>query len=432
LLACDSDNFIQEKSKMAKLRPKVNSHPRFVTFFVAVFIFIAASDHVTFGSVGQTDGPLVGAVTEHSAKVFVRTRNSADVAVEYSTNESLLVSAQTAAIRTSIEADWTSMVLLDGLEPETTYFYTVLVNGVRQQRAPYPSFTTFPVPGSLADFSFAVLTDLASTAICPTCPAPVYAQVLKRMPSFVLQIGDFDHRNPQALKEMRKMHREVRGGGTKSVAGRDFARYLAPRLPLFHVWDDHDYGADNGNKTFFARAAAIRAFKEYYPTPDLANPTAGIWHKFSYGQADFFMLDDRSQRDPDSDPDGPDKSLLDGDKIPDGQKDWLKNSLLNSTALWKFVVSGVCFNPTCKPGEGWGAFNSEREELLDFIKQNGIQGVIVISGDLHSGGGIDDGTNAGVPEITVPPTNLKVGPPDPWGYGAKGWRGACARTDMLW
>lgn len=365
-----------------------------------------------------TDGPLIGGVTDNSAKVFVRTDSSASVVIELSKDASLASSILTPPVWTLAEVDFTTIVKLTDLQPQTTYYYRILVDGIPQQNAPFPSFTSFPSPGATKDFSFAVVSDLVSVNKFPADPAPVYAQVMAETPAFVLQIGDFDHRDPKTLEAMRQMHREVRGPYTAS--GLDFFRYIAPRFPVFHVWDDHDYGANNGDKTFPGRLAALKAFQEYYPTPDLANPVAGIWHKFTYGQAEFFMLDLRSQRDPNFIPDGPRKSMLDGNRIPNGQKAWLKISLLTSTARWKFLISSVPFNPTSKPKDGWGAFVTEWAEIVNFIRQFGIQGVIVISGDLHSGGGIDDGTSAGFPEITVPHTNLRGGDSGPAGSWSEG------------
>jgi alkaline phosphatase D len=406
---------------MRRYSLKMVNYCKIIVFPATILLVTMAMVNTSFALVSQTDGPLVGGVTDTSARIFARTNRSANVAVEYSKDVSLVSSIQTNTVTTSRRHDWTTIVHLEGLEPQTKYYYAVLVNGIRQQNAPYPSFTTFPMTGSSTNFSFTVLADLINLQNFPGHPAPVYAQVMKENPAFVLQIGDFDQRDPKTLEEMREMHREVRGGRKATASGDDFSRYIAPRFPLFHIWDDHDYGNNNGDKNFYARAIALKAFKEYYPTPELANPSAGIWHKFSYGQAEFFMIDDRSQRDPNSDPDGPGKSLLDGDGIPSGQKEWLKEGLLNSSAAWKFIISGVAFNPTCKPLDSWGAFKTERREILDYIRQNSIQGVIVISGDLHSGGGIDNGTNAGVPEITVPHTNMTGhNPTGPVGVWSKG------------
>ena len=49
---------------------------------------------------------------------------------------------------------------------------------------------------------------------------------------------------------------------------------------------------------------------------------------------------------------------------------------------------------------------AERTELVDFIEANRIAGVVIISGDVHSGGAIDNGTNSRFPEMSVPFANL--------------------------
>jgi alkaline phosphatase D len=89
------------------------------------------------------------------------------------------------------------------------------------------------------------------------------------------------------------------------------------------------------------------------------------------------------------------------------QKAWLLNSLLNSTATWKFIVSSSVWNPHSKQDDSWAQFKHEQDAIVDFIRTNSITGVIFMSGDLHSGGAIDDGTNSYFPEISVPNTNTE-------------------------
>jgi hypothetical protein len=60
--------------------------------------------------------------------------------------------------------------------------------------------------------------------------------------------------------------------------------------------------------------------------------------------------------------------------------------------------------------------------LVDFINNNAITGVIFLTGDLHSGGAIDDGTHSDFPEMSVPHTNMNAssfstGPPGIWSEG---------------
>lgn len=378
---------------------------RYKTYIVWIVLIICT---LSVQAAFQTDGPLVGGVTERSARVFIRTDVPALVQIEYSTLSDLNESTLSDTQYTDANRDYTTIIELNNLEPQTIYYYRVLVDGASQQQEALPSFETFPRTHGPVSFRFAVIADLINTLTYPEVPAPVYQQVAAVDPKFVLQIGDFDHRNPQTLTSMRNMHRDVRG--SYSIAGNDFLEQISSRYPIFHTWDDHDYGMNNGDKTWLGRSDALQAFYEYYPTPERPNPS-GIWYKFSYANCEFFMLDVRSQRDPDTDPDGPEKSLLDGDNIPDGQKQWLLDGLLASNARWKFLVSGVPFNPTSKPDDGWSAFETERSEIMRFIADNDIEGVILISGDLHSGGAIDLGDHSGYPEISVPHTNLAVTTP---------------------
>ncbi len=364
-------------------------------------------------------GPMVaGAVTEDSARISLRTDEATSVAVEVATSADFSNAVRTDEFTTSSSRDFTQIVTISNLLPGTKYFYRSIVAGDVFATPQTYSFSTAP-SGSVPEFRFAVTADLTNTLSKPTVPAAAYASIRDEGVEFMLQVGDFDHSNPGNLSVMRLMHRSVRSDA--SEAGADFAEFIAPGIPLYHIWDDHDFGTNNADKTFPAKADALEAFDEYYPTPTRPNEN-GIWHSFQYAEAEFFMLDVRSNRDPAEDPDGPDKSMLDGDAIAGGQLEWLKNGLRNSTATWKFLVSGVPFNDSAKPSDSWGAYARERNELLDFINVEGIENVLVISGDLHTGGALDDGTNSEIPEISVPHTNLQTnsaasGEPGDWSSG---------------
>jgi alkaline phosphatase D len=138
----------------------------------------------------------------------------------------------------------------------------------------------------------------------------------------------------------------------------------------------------------------------------LPSASYGIWQYFQYANVDFFVLDGRSQRDPNTDPDDTNKSMLDGNNLgPVGQLEWLKQGLLNSTARWKIIFSSVPTNPTVKLFDSWGAFQTEWNNLKQFIQTNQISGIVFVSGDLHMGG-IDNGNASGFPEMVVPSPNL--------------------------
>jgi len=351
-----------------------------------------------------TEYPIVGAATPTGAKVHLRTDAVEDVAIEYADNKNFRNSTTTSEVTTAAANDYTVVFSLSGLSADTTYWYRVQYDGVVQSTAYVMKFTTLPSAGN---FSFAVFADVAPTDRA----AAAYANAKNDGARFALQIGDFDHGNPSTLAEMRAMHRRVRDVST--LHGADFAQQIASKMPVVHVWDDHDYGDNDEDKNFEGRDDAWQAFDEYWPGYDRPSADEGLWHSFVVGDAEFFVLDLRSQRDPGTDTDNSSKSMLDGDEIVDDQKDWLKAGLRTSAKTWKFIVSSVTMNPTARPAstDHWGSYETELDELADFIADNDIEGVVVLSGDLHTGGAVDDGTNSGLatPELCVPHTNLLAG-----------------------
>lgn len=88
----------------------------------------------------------------------------------------------------------------------------------------------------------------------------------------------------------------------------DFVNLILRRTPIIHQWDDYDSGLNNIDKTYSGWNFTQRAFKEYVPSYPLPSITPGVWQKFSYAQAECFVLDCRSQRDPGADPDNPTKA----------------------------------------------------------------------------------------------------------------------------
>lgn len=357
-------------------------------------------------SVSVTHGPIVGGVTSESAVIFLRTSAEADVRIVASTSPDFSPPRVFSSMTTALaENDSTVHTQLTDLEPGTTYYYTALV-GLRPAILPGPPrFQTAPEGEAPLDFSFGVLSDLSRRNL----GAQAYAQLDADQPAFVLQIGDFDHGDPARLEpntvdDWRAMSRRVL---RDSRAGLAFARYIGPGYAFYHIWDDHDYGFNNADRTAPWKGLATQAFREYYPMPPLPNPAGGNWYSFRYAQAEVFMLDLRSQRDPNDEPDSAEKSMLDGAELTNGQKQWLMDGLLNSTARWKFIVSSSVWNPNSKQTDSWFQFAFEQAELVQFIRDNGITGVVILSGDLHSGGAIDDGSNSFFPELSVPTTNIR-------------------------
>eukprot|EP01127_Copromyxa_protea_P020532 TRINITY_DN6889_c0_g1_i1.p1 TRINITY_DN6889_c0_g1~~TRINITY_DN6889_c0_g1_i1.p1 ORF type:complete len:208 (+),score=28.22 TRINITY_DN6889_c0_g1_i1:119-742(+) len=64
------------------------------------------------------------------------------------------------------------------------------------------------------------------------------------------------------------------------------------------------------------------------------------------------------------------------------QKESVKQFLLGP-GTFKFLVSPVPWSARMIMSDGWSGYLTEREEILDFIVENNIKGVVLLSGDTH-------------------------------------------------
>lgn len=372
----------------------------------------------------MTHGPITGAVTSNTAQVWLRTNEPAQVKIEYADDASPNATHLTGEVISNATSDFTLHIPLEQLAPATVYDISVWVNGRKQ--AQDGRFKTFPNTSDAAPFKMVVLTDFAYGA---ALPVKTFESAAAENPDLVFIGGDFDHRDPKLLPDKRQMFRDLYADNPQSAVY-TFVNEILHRYPLAHQWDDHDYGGDNSDRTAAWRPTAFQVFREYFPSYPLGK--YGIYQSFRYGKdVDVFILDNRSQRDPNQMPDSPEKSMLNGEHHPDGQLQWLLDGLKNSTATWKLVMSSVPMNKTMLKGDSWANFADERETIVQYIHDNKIGGVIVIAGDLH-GGAMDNGHNAELPDMVVPGANLTTCfsvPLEKLGEWSNGTYGSAAHAD---
>ncbi|MCB9852158.1 MAG: alkaline phosphatase family protein [Phycisphaerales bacterium] len=146
----------------------------------------------------------------------------------------------------------------------------------------------------------------------------------------------------------------------------------------FGIWDDHDYGPNNSDSTWQWKDAALEAFKEYFPGTYGLPDAPGCFQKFSWGDVDVFLLDDRTYRDPNDSP-KPDKTMFGAAQLA-----WLKQGLAESKAKVKLIVNGNQMLSDVHPHESWGTyFKPERDAFLRWLWDNKIGGVFFLAGDRH-------------------------------------------------
>ncbi len=285
---------------------------------------------------------------------------------------------------------------------------------------------TLPLPGQY--------TDRLRFAVCSCSSYPhgyfsVYRMMANRADlDFVMHLGDYIYEYGQ--DEYGDHPERLLDPAHEIVSLDDYRRRYAlyrrdVDLQAAHathsfvtVWDDHETtdnsykdGANNHNEGegdwFERKRLAIQAYFEWLP---IRPPTASqdsIYRAFRFGDlADFVMLDTRlegreKQLDNPVDP----ARIEQRDLLGQTQKDWFKNQLAVSQGIWKFVGQQVMFAQLqilelqrLLPGvpnndfspliavnmDQWDGYPTEREEILDFIDEQGIQNTVILTGDIHT------------------------------------------------
>lgn len=206
-----------------------------------------------------------------------------------------------------------------------------------------------------------------------------------------------------------------------------YASFLnnSSNITVFGTYDDHDYGVNNGDKTYkYAKQAGVAFLKftgepktspmfrraengfglygvkmfdfsrevgnelmtdaEAGIDPDVvprSNKTRGEYLKTTVA---VFVLDCRTNKSPwrKMSPD------FQGDMLGERQWQWFEAAIANSRAEVNVIVNGLQVNPDTRiPDaniyERWGAFPTARQRLYDAILQDGVKAPFLISGDVH-------------------------------------------------
>lgn len=144
------------------------------------------------------------------------------------------------------------------------------------------------------------------------------------------------------------------------------------------IWDDHDFGPNDGDGSFVGSKMAREAFDLFWPNPTNGVPgVEGTTSMFSYYDADIFLMDDRTFRVPG------DLKTSEPALLGKAQLEWLIRALKYSDASFKLVAIGGQVLNTAAVYENYATIPNERNELLRRIEEEGIKGVVFLTGDRH-------------------------------------------------
>lgn len=303
---------------------------------------------------------MLGAVSEHTANIWVRTTMPADVTCTLSEVDT--TSGQlTQEVHTTSESDNTCTIRFDKLKKETKYRYVVRVGKSKHQATFITLGSSLTEKGIRIAYGYGY--NHKQNEMKPG--TSVFMEMASRKANLILFLGDFPYTARGAKKEIRSGNRKIR-----DIVG---FRHLTSSTPTYGIYDDHDFGPNDCDGTHANADEALAAFKEYWPNPSYGLPDdKGIYCSFVVGDVEFFLLDGRYPARKSQ------KTML--GKI---QFEWLCNGLKNSNSRYKVLVSGTQFGRVKNDGWAGKYYVDERKKLFSFIQKNDITGVIGISGDVH-------------------------------------------------
>lgn len=328
-------------------------------------------------------GPMLANVEMMEATIWLETREPALVDVVFWPTGDEKARAYSVQVRTDRSGFLTAAITLVNLNPGTRYAYRVRINEVEQQRPYATEFTTQeywqwrkdPKPFQVLFGSCLYINDQPFDRpgnAYGSDLAIIQAMVAKK-PDLMLWLGDNHYyREPEFFSAARMQYRFSRHRSN------DALQALWAACAHYAIWDDHDYGPNDSDRSYRDKYFSLGLFRAYWPNPTAGTPdTPGVFTKFRYHDVEFFLLDDRFHRAANKDP-RPDKDYL-GDK----QLKWLMDGLLSSEASFKIVVNGnQVFNDRTR-NESYAHYRDEHRRLREWLDSSGVDGILFLSGDRH-------------------------------------------------
>ena len=213
----------------------------------------------------------------------------------------------------------------------------------------------------------------------------IWADVAKNKPDLWVWLGDIIYADTDDMQKMGDLYQ-----GQKNDP--DYSKFSA-QCQIIGTWDDHDYGVNDGDKTFPKKEQAKEHLFNFLNVPK-DNPAwnrPGAYQSYTFGptgkKVKIILLDTRYFRDElvkNRRGDGPRYEInKEGDILGFKQWQWLENELSNSDAQLHLLCSSIQVFPKEHHFEKWANFPAARQKLIKLISKTKPSNLLILSGDRH-------------------------------------------------
>lgn len=328
-------------------------------------------------------GPMLGYTDMMETMLWVQTKSAAQVQIAYWEKETT-EKKYTESVQTAKQNGFTAHLLADEVEPGKVYEYQLTINK-QPVSFNYPTefqtqqlwqWRTDPPPFKVALGSCFYVNETAYDR--PGTPYGdgyhIFRSIHAQRPDLMLWLGDNTYlREVDWYTKTGFIHRYTH---TRSLPE---LQALLASTHHYAIWDDHDFGPNDSDRSFVHKELAKDVFESFWANPSYGLPgNGGITSMFKFADMDFFLLDNRTFRNPNKRKTG--EQVLLGTT----QMEWLIDALVASHAPFKLVCIGGQVLNTRKAHESYANLcPEERTYLLKRISEEGIKNVVFLTGDVH-------------------------------------------------
>ncbi|KAJ1857248.1 hypothetical protein LPJ76_001919 [Coemansia sp. RSA 638] len=294
------------------------------------------------------------------------------------------------------DTDYTTTTALLNLQPATRYLVelhsrestlhtqTVLLGSVE--------FRTSPLPHQPSRLRFGTGSCIKPNfPYRPSWTPDIYgfASMLDHSDSLdlIMFMGDFIYADVPlyfgpATEDYRRLYRQVYAAQS--------SRRLLRKVPMLHVYDDHEIKNNWHDQDQPPMGSAMAAYNEYNGLPNPPPAVSGAsYYNFTYGNIAFYAWDTRRYRTQWETPNDSGDAAASDEHTMLGQEQkqhfiqWLRD--VNHTAAVKFVISSVPvttgWSNFDSSQDTWRGYPTERAEILNLTQH--IPNLFFLSGDRH-------------------------------------------------
>lgn len=227
----------------------------------------------------------------------------------------------------------------------------------------------------------------------------IWDNIELQLPDLFVWLGDIIYGDTDDMEVLRGKYNALK-------THPEYVDFLS-KTKVIGVWDDHDYGLNDGGKEFLMKKESRDVLLEFLDVPadDDIWKREGAYSSYELGSGSkkvkLILLDARYFRDELKDATNPDLRYEPnpvGDILGEEQWSWLEDELRNSDAEVHIIGNGIQVIPEDHGFEKWANLPLARNRLFDLIQEIKPRNTILLSGDRH----ISEISKIDLPDLDYP------------------------------